>query len=133
MQISPHAISTVIYLSIHSNGSVSSQEVHWLTRLLTEALSISRQNTRDHEINMPPYREFCGDVAVQLGKPEFEGWQDSFTFTSQRCYDTQREKQKGARDDTSCKFLSGRSMLILRLHNSIVHRQFITITFRNTW
>jgi hypothetical protein len=50
---------------------------------------------------MPPYREFCGDVAVQLGKPEFEGWQGSFTFTSQRCYDTQREKQKGARDDTS--------------------------------
>ncbi|TGZ51299.1 Uncharacterized protein DBV15_07779, partial [Temnothorax longispinosus] len=34
----------------------------------TEALSIFRQSTRGHEIiDMPLYREFCGDV-VAVGK-----------------------------------------------------------------
>lgn len=33
LKISRHAISAVIYSSIHSNGFVSSQKVRWLTRL----------------------------------------------------------------------------------------------------
>lgn len=98
LKISRHAISAVIYPSIHSNEFVSSREVCWLTRLLTEALTVSmfQQSTRGNEIiDMPLYREFCGDV-TQLEKPEFEGWQGSFAFTSQRCT-IRNEKNKRVR------------------------------------
>lgn len=77
MKISRHAISAVIYPSVHSNGFVSSQEVRWLTRLPTCALSIFQQCIRDHEIDMSLYHEFCGDIVAQLEKPEFEDRQDS--------------------------------------------------------
>lgn len=114
------------HLSQHSQQWICLISEGALINATTEALPISifRQSTRDHEIiDMPLYREFR-DVVAQLEKPGFEDYQGSFAFTSQRCYDTQREKQKGARDDTSgYKFLSmfcvtviiGRSVLMLRL------------------
>lgn len=50
---------------------------------------------REEEINDTQlYREFCGNIATPLENPEFEGWQGSFAFTSQRCYNYDEKKQK---------------------------------------